>query len=253
MSWLKNDNLCKVSFKMNILEEKQLSKKSEKLLYDCFATRWDSQFTSEAGRNFRNRKLTFLDECLKNDKGVCLDVGCATGHFTGRITNKNLKMIGVDMSEGMVEYARKKYPNLKFVVCRTQELSSKFGDIDCIFMMGVLSDKNSRAVLYECKKVLKRNGKLIIIVGNGNNFYLRFIHNLFHRIDPARLITLNQLENQLKEYNFVLTKIKIFHLVPYYIPDFLFSFFKVLETRIEKTFFIRSLGSIIGIEAVKNE
>ena len=229
-----------------------MSKKSEKQYYDKFATKWDSQFVSKAGQNFRNRKLTFLNEYLKDVKGVVLDVGCATGYFTSRIVNKNLKMIGVDMSEGMVEYARKKYPNLNFVVCKIQELSSKFKDVDCIFMLGVFSDKNSRAALCECSKVLKRNGKLIIGVGNGDNFYLKFIHNLFHRIDPARSITLNQLEIQLKEYKFVLTKRKIFHLVPYYIPDFLFSFVKALESRIEKTFFIRSLGSIIGIEAVKN-
>ena len=230
-----------------------MNEKSEEQFYDNFATNWDSQFMNKSGQNFRNRKLTFLEESLKDNEGVCLDIGCATGHFTSRITSKNLKMIGVDMSEGMIEHAQKKYPNLNFVVCKMQELSSKFKDIDCIFMMGVLSNKNSRIILRECNKVLKRNGKLVIVVGNGDNFYLNFIHDLFHKTNPARLITLNQLEIQLKEYNFMLIKRKIFHLIPYYIPDFLFPFIKILESRIEKTFLIRSLGSIIGIEAVKNE
>jgi ubiquinone/menaquinone biosynthesis C-methylase UbiE len=230
-----------------------MNEKLEKQFYNKIVTKWDFKFTNKAGRNFRNRKLTFLNECLSGNKGICLDVGCATGYFTNHITNKKLKVIGVDMSEGMIKYARKKYPNLSFVVCKVQNLSVKFKDVDCIFLMGVFSDKNSQVVLRECSKVLKRNGKLVITVGNKNNFYLKFIHNLFHRIDPARVVGLNELEKQLKEYNFILTKRKVFHLVPYYTPDFFFPFVKNLENSIEKSVLGKNLGSIIGIEAIKNE
>lgn len=223
----------------------------EKKYYDNFAEYWDNQFTSLAGRNFRNRKLEFLNDCLKDQKGLCLDVGCATGHFTNKIVNPKLEVVGVDMSQGMIEYAKAKHPNNRFVVCPMQKLSSKFSDVDCIFMMGVFTLEDTNIILSECYKTLRSRGKLVIVSGNRRNFYLRFVFDLLHPSLPSRTVNMDQLETLLGYYGFRVVGHKVFHLIPYFIPDFLFRIAKLIEKRLEWSFFVSCLGSIVGVEAIK--
>jgi len=223
----------------------------EKKYYDGFAEYWDRQFTSRAGRNFRNRKLLFLRECLDRVEGVALDVGCATGFFTSRLGDDKRVVVGVDMSEGMVRYAGDKHPDTRFVVCPAELLSTKFGDVDCIFMMGVFTLDSAAVLLGECRKVLREGGKLVVITGNGLNFYLRFIYNLLYPTLPARLSTVNSLESTLARYGFRVTRRKVFHLVPFMVPDWLFGVCKFVEGKLEGSFLVSFLGSIIGVESVK--
>jgi len=223
----------------------------EKKYYDGFAEYWDKQFTSKAGRNFRDRKLCFLDDCLKDMSGTCLDVGCATGHFTSRIDNPDLTVVGVDMSSGMIAYARNKYPEHRFVVCPVDKLSTKFSGVDCVFMMGLITMESANVVLGECYKTLRSGGKLVIVTGNGYNFYLRFIHDLLSPDLPARVSRLRELELLLNKNGFRVIRTSVFHLVPFRVPDFLFGVAKFIESKVEKTFLVSSLGTIVGVEAVK--
>ncbi|WP_220483146.1 trans-aconitate 2-methyltransferase [Paenibacillus thiaminolyticus] len=45
-----------------------------------------------------------------------LDVGCGTGDLTARIRESGAHVVGIDKSEAMIAQARRKYPNLRFIV-----------------------------------------------------------------------------------------------------------------------------------------
>jgi len=73
--------------------------------------------------------LLFLDEYKhmvrwrKDGKDSLLDIGCAGGNFTIDLVHAMLpktfsRLVGVDISLKMVDYARKKFPNPKsFIRC----------------------------------------------------------------------------------------------------------------------------------------
>lgn len=54
--------------------------------------------------------------------GPVLDVGCGPGHVTAHLCELGLEASGVDLSSGMVEHARRLYPDLSFSVCSATEL-----------------------------------------------------------------------------------------------------------------------------------
>ncbi|MSP12055.1 MAG: methyltransferase domain-containing protein [Chloroflexi bacterium] len=45
-----------------------------------------------------------------------LDLGCGTGHLTQQIAQSGAEVVGLDAAPGMIEQARKNYPDLQFVL-----------------------------------------------------------------------------------------------------------------------------------------
>ena len=43
-----------------------------------------------------------------------LDIGSGTGHHVGKLTEKGLDVVGLDISQSMISQAKKMYPNGKF-------------------------------------------------------------------------------------------------------------------------------------------
>lgn len=43
-----------------------------------------------------------------------IDFGCGTGYFCKLVSNSNIKTMGIDLSDGMINVAKEKYPNIKF-------------------------------------------------------------------------------------------------------------------------------------------
>ncbi|MEU6391812.1 class I SAM-dependent methyltransferase [Streptomyces sp. NPDC046939] len=50
------------------------------------------------------------------------DVGCGPGHVTGLLAELGVEAVGFDLSPGMVEYARRAEPGLRFAVGRMEDL-----------------------------------------------------------------------------------------------------------------------------------
>jgi ubiquinone/menaquinone biosynthesis C-methylase UbiE len=100
-----------------------------------------------------------------------LDVGCGTGFFTTEISNlvgKSGKVIASDLQEGMLEKLKGKIENKhiqNITLHRCQEdkigLSDKFDFILIFYMFHEVS--NQDRFLDEIKKLLKPNGKVLIV------------------------------------------------------------------------------------------
>lgn len=96
----------------------------------------------------------------------CLDLACGTGILTRKIARKfpNAKIVGVDITKGYLEKARKnskKYPNVSFFLQDAEKLNldSKF---DCITSSYIPKYCNANTLIKKCKECLKPQGKIVL-------------------------------------------------------------------------------------------
>jgi glycine/sarcosine N-methyltransferase len=78
-------------------------------MYENLATIYDQLFP------FNHEAIKqFLKPYLKSS-GTAIDLGSGTGRLTHLIAHVPMEVIGIDLSQSMVAYAKKKYPELQFL------------------------------------------------------------------------------------------------------------------------------------------
>ena len=118
---------------------------------------------------------------LMNLKGnSILDVGCGTGRDTVYFTDLNYDCIGIDISENMLDIARKRkgiYINMD--MADVLKFNYKFDGIWCCASLYPLPKKKAVNVLNKFYEILKDNGILFLAVkeGKGERYIKRDIFN----------------------------------------------------------------------------
>ncbi len=100
-----------------------------------------------------------------------IDVACGTGDMMGywdRIAKKKgieiHKMLGVDPSEGMVEVARKKFPNFNFDISYATEIHEDDESADIVSITyGIRNVVERTQAFKEFNRVLKMGGLVVIL------------------------------------------------------------------------------------------
>ena len=114
-----------------------------------------------------------------SDNGSVLDIGCGTGYFSRLF--KNAKYVGIDSSEEYVSFANRKYGGKFFVMDATKMNFNKnvFDGVLMVSFLHHIPDNELKKIFSDVKRVLKKDGKLIIIdpvpVEEQSNFIRRFI------------------------------------------------------------------------------
>lgn len=101
----------------------------------------------------------------------CLDVGCASGYMLSQIAKSypNANYTGIDIYDKAIEYAKKTYPNINFKISSADKLPFKDSSFDLILFYETIEHvENPRECLREIKRVLKKNGTLILTMDSGN-------------------------------------------------------------------------------------
>lgn len=95
-----------------------------------------------------------------------LDIGCGDGKITAHLAEKfpHLKILGTDVSEAMIEFAKDKYPTLSFAQKDALALHfhEEFDRILCVNCLHWITDQN--AAISEIAQSLKPGGKAKLIV-----------------------------------------------------------------------------------------
>ena len=92
-----------------------------------------------------------------------LDVGCGTGHLAGELMRRGYQAMGVDFSEGMVNYAREYYGADRFQVGDIEHIPFADNSFDGIVCLGVMEYLSSdEPALREMWRVLKPGGWAVI-------------------------------------------------------------------------------------------
>lgn len=144
------------------MDRSQADKEGSKTFYDRYASNYDSTLV-----RFYVKKLYVLVvnamDMLEYES--VLDVGCGTGNLLSEVLKrKKVAVAGIDISEGMIEVARKRLgESADLRVGDSERLPWENGSFDIVTCTESFHHyPNPKAVLLEMKRVLKPRGKIII-------------------------------------------------------------------------------------------
>ena len=104
--------------------------------------------------------LLFLEQSglLTSDKNI-LELGCGTGLLTQALHQKGYDILGSDLSQTAIDYAHRKYPELKFFAFSAEQIPYPDSSFDIVLSFDVLEHlHNVDKHLQEIRRVLKQNG-----------------------------------------------------------------------------------------------
>ena len=120
--------------------------------------------------DYRRKVWKEVLDFISKIKGRSLDVGCGNGEITKLLRNA----VGVDISEELLEKARKKSDN-KFVKAKCEELpfDCEFDNVILIAVLHNLKKSSRKKCLSEIYRVLKKKGKLFLSVWCKNHWVMK--------------------------------------------------------------------------------
>jgi len=123
-------------------------------------------------------ELNKLKKYTKDGEKI-LDLGCGNGRLFELFQDKNVKYAGVDASAEFIKKAKERYGDY-FIVADAFDMLFPDGSFDSIwaiaFFHHIPSKQLRLKVLEEIKRVLKKNGKVVVTCWNLYQFhYLRIL------------------------------------------------------------------------------
>ena len=114
----------------------------------------------------------FCDLLSKPNASV-LEIGCGPGNITRHILNLNtkLKVLATDISQNMIDLAKKNNPEIEVQVldCRNlKTINNKFDGIICGFTIPYLSKLDCLKLISDCSNLLIEEGTLYISFVSGD-------------------------------------------------------------------------------------
>lgn len=127
-----------------------------------------------------------------------LDVGCGNGTYLEKITAHGVEAVGIEPSEAGYEEARRKGLNVMNVGLYEAQFPDNY--FDYITLHQVLEHlSDPRQALEKLKRILKKNGQIVISVPNYNSCAFRLFRQYWPGLDaPRHLYTFS--DYNLREY-----------------------------------------------------
>ena len=131
---------------------------------------WSSTYRTTQLSEFNDTVMADLLSLLSLKPGSrVLDAGCGTGAHTQRFAAHGFTCTGVDISDHAISLASTKVPDAKFLSAPLEDLPFPPESFDCVHSRGVLMHiPDWRTAVGELCRVLKKNGKIVILDGNKN-------------------------------------------------------------------------------------
>jgi len=153
-----------------------------------FFNRWSRTYDSSPIRFWMQHFQVPALRQIEFRSGIkILDLSCGTGELLQdlyHISKGRAKLYGLDISEKMLQKARQKLPaEVILVQGDVHHLPFDNEDFDYVICTEAFHHYYSQnQVIAEMKRVLKNNGKIIIV---DINFFLLPIHWLFQKLEPG--------------------------------------------------------------------
>ena len=128
-----------------------------KSLYDKYSkgNHWHSHPT-EYAENFSK----FLKS--KNFQGLIVDAGCGNGRDIDVFQKGEFNVLGIDISDEVIENAKSNFPKCKFEVQDMENLDMEDESISAFFVINVIHYLKKKKAMAEIHRVLKKDGYLLI-------------------------------------------------------------------------------------------
>ena len=125
---------------------------------------------------------------------ISADIGCGIGRDTAWLDKEGYSITGIDASQGMLEQAQKKFPELHFVQDALPELKKlnqyTFNNILCSAVLMHLTCTDVSLACHRLVSLLQSNGFLIISFRDTHEENQRENGKLYEKINASDLITL---------------------------------------------------------------
>ncbi|WP_369792203.1 MULTISPECIES: bifunctional demethylmenaquinone methyltransferase/2-methoxy-6-polyprenyl-1,4-benzoquinol methylase UbiE [unclassified Lebetimonas] len=211
-------------------------------MFDSIAPKYDvANRILSLGIDKKWRKEAVKEAVSKIDKKnlKILDVACGTGDmidiWKNTIKNKKLKICGLDPSKGMLEVAKKRFPEINFYNSYATDVPCENSSVDVISIsFGIRNVLEIEKALREFNRILKENGKLLILefvksdkekkfrkcIDFYTNKFLPKIGGIITKNKEAyeylpksieNFYTVNELSDLLKKAGFEVEKVKLFN------------------------------------------
>jgi len=139
----------------------------------------------------------FAEQVLAGGSGPVGDLGCGPGRITTHLDVLGLEAFGIDLSPGMVDVARRRYPHLRFQVGSLAALPLPDGGLaGALAWYSVIHTPPQRqpAVFAECARVLRPGAPLLTAFQAGDDEPVHHQRGYGHdislhgwRMDPDRV------------------------------------------------------------------
>lgn len=134
--------------------------------------------------------LKLLKDYVQTDDTI-LDLGCGNGRLYQLFDKNQVEYIGVDQSRELIEIARQKHEQARFIVADIQDLSLEDSSVEVVFCIATfhhLPDKGSRVkALKEMKRATKQGGKIIMTNWNTDSeWFQNKVENGDYKQNPDR-------------------------------------------------------------------
>ena len=138
-----------------------------------------------------------LDTCLQS-AGISTgsriaDLGCGSGIFTSLLKKKGLNPVGVDLSPGLIERAKKLYPGTEFIVGDVEALPFESGSLDAVLLSGIIHHlPDPSKCMREVHRVLKPGGRFVAFDPNRMNPFMYLYRDHSSPFYSAQGVTENE-------------------------------------------------------------
>ena len=149
--------------------------------YDDIADWYENQFLAATDVDDPIGIRHALATLLGPGTGPCLEIGCGTGVYAAQIRNLGRTSVGVDLSAGMLTYARHRLPVARADATR---LPVRDASVDAAVAVMVHTDMpDYPAVVREAARVLRPGGTFVHI-----GVHPAFCGGFADRTDPAAVV-----------------------------------------------------------------
>lgn len=149
--------------------------------------------------NFREERRVISRELMpgadqargQGRRPAVLDLGCGTGELAPIFIKSGYDYSGVDIEPERIEFARKTYPEGKFLVMDASKLRFPDGHFDQILVTGVLhhlSDDEVRDIVGEMARVLRPDGRALVMEDIALRGSFNLLGALVHLADAGAYI-----------------------------------------------------------------
>jgi ubiquinone/menaquinone biosynthesis C-methylase UbiE len=129
--------------------------------YDAVAATYDRRYVQNDYSGVERALIRFIG----NEPGLSvLEVGCGTGHWLQRLSSRDLSLAGLDDSASMLNSACIQAPTASVVRGDAARLPFASHSLDRVFCINAFHHFSDQvAFLAEARRVLRRNGSLMIV------------------------------------------------------------------------------------------
>lgn len=174
--------------------------------------RWASIYDSFWRCYIRKTVPCVVERVVALAPATILDVGCGTGEFERLLLKQYLptRLVGVDISEKMLEVARQKMaaePVVSIQRAEARTLPFERDEFDCVVTASAFHYFDDPATtLEEMRRVVKPDGHLLLLDWCRDYFPCRVYDRVLHLFDPAytQCYTVHEMERLLADAGFEL-------------------------------------------------